>query len=102
MNNPESFTWKVYKYPLALIDEPQVIEVPSLRCTRGKVVMVGLDPNYDFSIWIIACPGQPPLLRSFVVEGTGHPIAAGKIADHVGSVRMDPFIWHVFELLPYE
>jgi hypothetical protein len=35
------------------------------------------------------------VVRTFHIVGTGHPIP--KETKHVGSVRMEPYIWHVFE-----
>jgi len=34
-------------------------------------------------------------VRTFHIVGTGHPIPSG--TEHVGSVRMEPYIWHVVE-----
>lgn len=38
---------------------------------------------------------RPSDVRTFHIVGTGHPIP--KETKHVGSVRMEPYIWHVFE-----
>lgn len=34
-------------------------------------------------------------VRTFHIVGTGHPVPPR--TKHVGSVRMEPYIWHVFE-----
>lgn len=38
---------------------------------------------------------RPDDVRTFHIVGTGHPIPSR--TKHVGSVRMEPYIWHVFE-----
>lgn len=38
--------------------------------------------------------------RLFYIIGTGWEIPNASMMQHVGSVRMEPFMWHVMELKP--
>lgn len=48
------------------------------------------------ALWFIVNDAIPPDdIRTFHIVGTGHPVPSQ--TKHVGSVRMEPYIWHVFE-----
>lgn len=34
------------------------------------------------------------------IIGTGHQLPAGAEHEHLGSVIMDPFVWHLYRVMP--
>ncbi len=82
----------VWKYPLDLVDEPQVIEVPD----RAMLVHVA-DQYGELCVWFEVDPSRDLVDRWFTVEGTGHPVPDG--ATWMGTALMagGQLVWHVYE-----
>lgn len=82
----------VYKYPL------EVAEFTTLSLT-GPIVHVGVQnvrPGYSGDLCLWAESGvHAPVARTFHVVGTGHD--AHYADEHIGSVIVDPFVWHIYE-----
>lgn len=83
----------VFKYTLDFLDR-QSIEMPkfskilSVDVQRGKIRMwAACDPDQDSRE-----------IRTFEVIGTGNEVL-GLPRDFLGTVIIDPFVWHVFEQL---
>lgn len=82
----------IYKYRIAIADE-QRIEMPDIR----KFLHAGLDSNNQPCIWALVdtkCGMGKATIR---VAGTGNPVGPDFFGlTHVGTFKMDVFVWHVF------
>lgn len=85
----------IYKYALRVTDE-QRVDLP-----RGAVVRLVAVQGNTLCLWAEVDPEAPLSPRTFRIHGTGHPILTtdDEILFYVGSVMMDPFVWHVYEVL---
>lgn len=85
----------IYKYALRVTDE-QRVDLP-----RGAVVRLVAVQGHALCLWAEVDPEAPLSSRTFRIYGTGHPILTtdDEILFYVGSVVMDPFVWHVYEVL---
>jgi hypothetical protein len=81
----------IWKFPLEVLDAQQV-EMPE----GAKILHVGAQ-DHRMWIWAQVWPGNLLTPRWFRIIGTGHPIEDG-VGDHVGSVVLGSFVWHVFEV----
>ena len=83
----------IYKYKLDLIGH-QVITMPvgarvlHVDCQRG-----------DLCVWVLVNPdprmGKED--RTFRIFGTGHVITGITGLTYLGTVIIEPYVWHVFE-----
>lgn len=84
-------SFRVYKYPLELVDGIQDVALPA----EAKVLhfaMQGRKPT----LWALIEPDDKLVPRGFIIHGTGHPVAAGLV--HCGTtLAPDGFVWHLFE-----
>lgn len=86
----------VWKFPLALNDEWQELEVP--ESTLAGAQLVAKDPATAWpAVWLEVDTEAPLTNRAFRVFGTGHPIPGD--AFHVGSLVDGPYVWHIYERL---
>jgi hypothetical protein len=84
----------IHKYPLRIAFEQQV-ELPA----DSKIIHVGTDPQDAICLWAtVETENKASAITVFIV-GTGHSMPSGKVTP-IGSVRMDPFMWHVFVANP--
>lgn len=84
----------VWKFPLKVIDGPQVVSMP----LGARALKVDLDPAIDgeIAIWAEVFPAAQASRHEFVVHGTGHPI---EVDDrYVGTAMINGFVWHVYEV----
>jgi hypothetical protein len=79
----------VFKYPLELRDGPQSLSVPKF----AEVVLVAVQHG-KICVWMQIDDHIPPETRRFVVYGTGRNVKGR----HCGSVVIEPFVWHVYEV----
>lgn len=85
----------IYKYPIGVSDGI----TPVRGSVHDKVILVD-QQNGQLTVWMeVETEVSPMDIRrfDFFIRGTGHPIPDG--AEHVGSVVMVPFVWHVY-LMP--
>lgn len=83
---------RVFKFPLKVTDQPQSLTLP----VGAQIVLVA-PQREQLCIWIdLNTDSSMQELRRFAVHGTGHDIGDGE--KHVGSVLMEPFVWHVYEV----
>jgi hypothetical protein len=84
----------IFKYPVELAHAFQ-LELP-----RGaKFINLGQDTRYSekISLWFeVDTEEQDRTTRTFYIVGTGQPIPAAA-TQHIGSVIMLPFVWHIYE-----
>lgn len=81
----------IHKFPLSLRED-----VTHRLPAGAEIVHVGVDPREEICLWVMLDPNAPKTeARRFAVLGTG-----GQIADNLeyrGTVRADPFVWHILE-----
>lgn len=79
----------VYKYAIDL-----EVKMPS----QAQIVCVDTQQDKPF-IWAVVDTESPEEIRAFRVYGTGESIPDG-LRRYIGTYRVGPFVWHVFEVLP--
>lgn len=82
----------IWKYQLELTDK-QVIEAPM----NARALSVGLDPAGDLCVWMEVERDVFNHGKTFYIVGTGHPLPDEQFIEFIGSVKQDPFMWHVYE-----
>lgn len=82
---------RVYKYPLELVDHPQLVHMP------GDAAIVHFAMQGDIpTIWAIVDPYLSSReARNFVIRGTGHNL--NEELHYIGTTQHDAFVWHLFE-----
>ena len=83
---------KVYKYPIEPI--PGVVQETTIP--QDATIVHAAAQEQLICLWAQVDPLAPPGDRGFQVVGTGQDIPNG--ATHRGTVHMQPFVWHVYEL----
>lgn len=68
-----------------------LIEIPR----GGRVVKVSEENSIPY-LWVELDPKAEPILRRFVVTGTGLNITDDHLT-YLGTAMCDPYVWHVFE-----
>lgn len=86
----------IHKFPISL-EEETVHHVPhQARGRPAEVLHVGLDPRGQLCVWMLLDPDAAwSSFHRFTVIGTGMPVP--EAATYRGTVRDDPFMWHIFE-----
>jgi len=81
----------VWKFAIPVSDEFQIALPEGAQVLS---VMVQFDAP---QIWVLVDPKAPPILRHFVLRGTGHPIE--KVGRFVGSFQIagGSLVFHLFE-----
>lgn len=78
----------IWKYDVPITDKLEI------RMPIGwRFVAVGLDPRNRPCMWVEVDTEATSIKHQFSVVGTGHPIHED--ARVLGSIRQDPFMWHV-------
>ena len=81
----------IYKYRLEIKDR-QLIKMK--EC--AVIMHVGLDVEDHLCVWAEVNSNFRDVQREFFVRGTGQErddVTGG----YLGTVRMDPYMWHVYE-----
>jgi hypothetical protein len=100
----------VWKATLELIDGIQVVVMPAgakvlhvdkqrLKDPEGQLLdIIGgkAPPRPKLTMWFECDPGEEERERQFVVHRTGHWIRHD--GEYVGTVIIEPFVWHVYEV----
>lgn len=79
----------IWKFELAVTDR-QTIDLPIDYVTLS----VGLDPQGALCIWVAVDDRAAKRPVEFIIVGTGNPMP--HVGSFIGSVKMGPFMWHVF------
>ena len=84
----------VWKFPLDLVEE-QTIHVP-----HGAVALHCELQGRQPCLWVQVDPTVEKTPRRIILVGTGnsHPALAEPTTVHIGTVQMDEFVWHFFEV----
>lgn len=85
---------KIWKYSLHLDLESEFIEMP-----KGAEILSAQNQNGTVCIWVLVDPLAPKEKREIAVWGTGHKIWRDSNLQFIGTVQVEPFVWHVFEIL---
>lgn len=85
----------IWKYPLAIADEIQEIDMP----IGAKILTVQIQRGVA-CMWALVDPEAEKTKRAFKIIGTGHPIKVDVTLDYIGTVQQlgGTLVWHVFEL----
>lgn len=81
----------VYKYRLDIIRAVQPIEMPS----GAEIISVQRTKDGVF-MWVRCEPARVTVNRWFVCCGTGWDVPPHD--KHIGTVIMDDYVWHFFEV----
>lgn len=87
----------IYKYPVPITDAFE-LELPyGARICLFATQEASLEPQ----LWIehSATGSDRIVTRRFRLFGTGHIIVSPERMAHVGSVVMEPFVWHLYEIV---
>ena len=89
---------RIYKYELKMIGLNQ-IKIPA----GANVFSVGLDPADRLCIWALVNPEETKEdVRKFMVAGTcwdlQNEVSKDLSANFLGTVRQQPYMWHVWEV----
>lgn len=84
---------KVYKFPLEISDE-QKVSMPE----GAKVLTVQVQKGKP-CLWAECNTDEEPVLRTFLIRGTGHPIDDEIEKEYIGTIQMceGSIVFHVFE-----
>lgn len=83
----------IFKYTLRVTDELQFLEVPK------DSKLLHIDNQYEtITLWIMVNPKRTSIKRAFRVIGTGHKHEDMNKWTYIGTVLIQPFVWHIFEL----
>lgn len=90
--------WK-YVYDISTAgDGPLAVDMPY----DSEIVAVGPEPSVTapnlVCFWAKVNDERPRRTRKFIVRGTGHPLPENMYVDYLGTVVVQPFAWHLFEV----
>ena len=80
----------IWKYPL------QIGDFNSVQMPKGATILSVDNQNGILCLWAMVDPEKSLVTRKIRIVGTGHTFDG--YAEHIGSVVMAPFVWHVFEV----
>lgn len=89
---------RVWKYPLGLTADVQLLEVP----VGAKLVRFAMQGDVPTTWWLVwgetdAEARAETTRRGFVIRGTGDP--ATGLATYQGTADHRGYVWHLFEVL---
>lgn len=86
---------KIFKYPLQIVDQQTI-----MLSVSAKVLSVD-NQRGSLCLWALVDPLDGLIApRRIFVHGTGHDIPVASAVSNkqfIGTVLMEPFVWHVFE-----
>ena len=84
----------IWKFQLEITDR-QDVEMPV-----GSEILYAGNQHEQLCLWVMCDGTYPKKSRLIEIVGTGHPIKPQR--NHrrhfIGTVIIDPFVWHVFEI----
>lgn len=84
---------KIFKYTLEIVPY-QTINIP---CVNDKILSVQMQ-NGKICMWIPVLPGSDPTPHTFILVGTGDNVPEGDSVHYVGTVQVDEFVFHIFNV----
>lgn len=85
----------VWKFPIVPMSTNFSVGVPYGAGGPINPLMVDLDPSGVPCMWFEVEPGAAPVVRHFAIVGTGHAVTPAH--HHVGSFKIDAFVFHIYE-----
>ena len=82
---------RIYKYPVPITDEFK-LELPE----GAKLLNFQTQDNKPH-IWALVDPMRQLEAVGFRLFGTGQPIGNTDTLEYVGTVQIEPFVWHLFK-----
>lgn len=82
----------IWKFPLPIEDAP-TIAMP----VGAEVLHAGLDPAGNPCVWALVAPANEPAPVYFRIVGSGNPVDADDLGEHISTFTHGMFVWHVFE-----
>lgn len=83
----------IYKYELD-VGDIQTISMPK----GANILSTGTQEKKVF-IWAGVNPYEEEEKRVFMIVGTGHSTYNPDIVKFIGTVFVDVFVWHIFEVI---
>ena len=85
----------IWKYELDITDKQTIMMPP------GAQILSVANQRGKLCLWALVEPAWSDLeARTIEIIGTGNPIdLSGLWHEHIGTVVMEPFVWHVFEYI---
>ena len=83
----------IYKYTLEITDS-QSISMP-----RYAQILSVAKQGDSLCLWAEVFTEEEQVHRHIRIIGTGNPIEGSPNRVFLGTVVMDPFVWHVFEVI---
>lgn len=82
----------IWKYEFSITDEFE------LSMPKDAKILTAFDFNTSPSLWAEVDTAAEKGIRKFTVVGTGNPMTDDKLK-WIATFPMDPFIWHLYEIL---
>lgn len=82
---------KIFKYELK-IATTQCIYIPK----ESKILSVGVQ-KANIVLWVLVTEAIENVPRIIEVCGTGRTIPESNKLNFIGTVIINPFVWHIFE-----
>lgn len=82
----------IWKFPLKLTDIQDVL------LPIGAQILSVAEQNGVICLWAIVNPEEEKATRSIEIHGTGNDSFGPGSRTFLGTVVMNPFVWHVFEV----
>lgn len=89
-NNPAGVVWKFGPF---FPDWPKPVTIPG-----GGHIVHFADQNGALFMWALLAPEDEPVIRTFIVVGTGWTIPPGTA--YVQTAIAGEFVWHLCEVYP--
>ncbi len=83
----------ICKYPLMLLAKQQTLNLPD-----GAQILTVQSQGDAIVLWALVDQGGRNVSRTFRIVGTGCPADDVCRRGYIGTVRLDIFVWHVFEV----
>lgn len=83
----------IWKFELEITDTQQV------RMPKGAQILSVANQNGKVCLWAMVNPNDSLESRCIEIIGTGNKVAFGPGVQRsfIGTVVVNPFVWHVFE-----
>lgn len=74
-----------------------ITDVSALDLPMGAKILSVANQRGDVCLWYLCDPHQPVERRIIRIIGTGNRISDADTLTFIGTVVVEPFVWHVFE-----
>ena len=98
---------KIYKYPIPMVVNSSLLpahkftlELPKSGIRISKILAFQVKDDLPY-IWA-AIPDKPHdemEKRNFEIYGTGQEIEYNRDRVYIGTIQLDEFVWHLFEVV---